>query len=187
MNVKNRQKWLAVLAAAVVAIWAVDKLLLTPLTRTWKVRSAKLVDLRKKAADGQSLIAREATLRSRWSQMLSSTLPKESSQAEQQLLQAFDRWAQDSRVTILSISPQWKQEDNEHLTLECRVEAAGSLDTVGRFLYEMEKDPLAVRLQTVELTSRDAEGQQIALGLQVSGLVLTAAEIGAGSAPRSRR
>ena len=59
------------------------------------------------------------------------------------------------------------------MTLECRVEAAGTLSTLSRFVYELEKAPMALRLQSVELSSRDNDGQQLALGLQVSGLVLT--------------
>ena len=42
--------------------------------------------------------------------------------------------------------------------------------------FDIEKDPLPLRLEIVELSSRDSEGQQLALGLQVSGLVLTPQE-----------
>jgi len=62
------------------------------------------------------------------------------------------------------------------MTLQCRVEASGNLNTVTRFLYEIEKDPMALRMDAVEISARDNEGQQINLGLQVSGLVLTAQE-----------
>jgi hypothetical protein len=50
------------------------------------------------------------------------------------------------------------------------------MGAVSRFLYDVEKDPMALRLEIVEVSSRDAEGQQLALGLQVSGLVLTPQE-----------
>jgi len=47
------------------------------------------------------------------------------------VLQALDRWARDSNLTIL-LRQQWKHENDDYMTLLCRVEAAGSLDRVRR-------------------------------------------------------
>ena len=105
--------------------------------------------------------------------MRTNTLPAESSVAENQVLRAFDRWSQDSRISITSIKPQWKHNADDYVTLECRVDAYGSLATLTRFLYDVEKDPLALRVEAVEITSRDNDGQQLSLALQVSGLSLT--------------
>ena len=58
------------------------------------------------------------------------------------------------------------------MTLECRADAAGSLPALTRFLYEAEKDPLALKVEAVEITARDNDGQQLSLALQVSGLLL---------------
>lgn len=173
MTIKNRQQILVLIAGTVVALLAADRLLLTPLTKSWKARSARIVELRKQINDGQSLLDREYTLRGRWSQMRTNTLPNHRPAAEEQVLRGFDRWSQNSRVSILSISPMWKQEGEEYATLDCRVEASGSLGAVSRFLYDLEKDPMALRVQSVEISARDNDGQQLALGLQVSGLVLT--------------
>ena len=57
--------------------------------------------------------------------------------------------------------------------MEYRVEAAGNLAAISKFLYDIERDAMALRLETVEISSRDNDGQQLALGLQISGLVLT--------------
>jgi hypothetical protein len=135
-------------------------------------------------AEGRSLELREENLHARWEQMRTNTLPNNASLAEQQVLKAFDRWSQESRISILSISPQWKHDTEDYMTLECRVEAAGSLNTVSRFLYDLEKDHMALKLQSVEVSSRDNDGQQLALGLQVSALVLTPRETSGGSGRR---
>ncbi len=173
INLKNRQQLLVFLAAAAVALFAADKLLITPLSNSWKARSDKIADLSKKVISGRGLVDRERSLRSRWDQMRGNTLPNNASQAEQQLLKAFDTWARRSQVSLLSISPQWKHDNDDYMTLECRVEANGNLNTVSRFLYELEQDPMALRLQGLEINCRDNDGQQFALGLQVSALVLT--------------
>jgi hypothetical protein len=72
----------------------------------------------------------------------------------------------------MSITPQWKRDNDERMTLECRVDAAGNLQTITRFLYNVEKDPLALKMDTVEIAARDTLGQQLALTLQISGLSL---------------
>ncbi|MEY2430198.1 MAG: Pilus assembly protein PilO [Verrucomicrobiota bacterium] len=176
MKIKNRQQLLTAGAIAVVALFAADKLLLKPLTGLWKQRATRVAELRSRAASGANMVKRERTLRGAWEHMRTNTLPNNPSLAEQQVLKAFDRWSRESRISVTSISPQWKHESDDFITLQCRVEAAGNLQTVSRFLYDIEKDPMALKLESVEISSRDADGQQLALGLQISGLVLTPQE-----------
>jgi len=173
MKIKNRQQWLTIFALVVVGLFAADKLLLTPLAHLWSSRSKRVATLRKQVEDGRQLLRREQSLRSRWAQMRTNTLPNNPSLAEQQVLKAFDRWAQESRISVTSIVPQWKHDADDYMTLQCRVEAAGNMERVSQFLYNIERDAMALKLENVELSSRDNEGQQLSLGLQVSGLVLT--------------
>lgn len=173
MQIKNRQQMLGLLAIAAVALFVGDKLLVSPLTNAWKVRARRIADLRKQVTEGKLLLQREASIRSRWGQMRSNTLPNNTSAAEQQLFKAIDAWAQESRVAIAAITPQWKREEDDFMTYQCRVEAAGNLGALSRFLYNLEKDPMALKLDSVELAAHDKEGQQITLAVQINGLVLT--------------
>ena len=174
MQIKNRQQLLAIVAGAAIGLFAADKLLLTPLTHLWSGRADQVAKLRKDVDNGKRLILREESLRSRWEQMRANTLTNNQSQAEQLVLKAFDGWAQKSGVSITSISPQWKHDADDFITLECRVDATGKLETVKDFLYSIEKDPLALKLEMVEISTRDPEGALLNLGIQISGLVLTA-------------
>jgi hypothetical protein len=58
------------------------------------------------------------------------------------------------------------------MTLECRADTFGNLASLTRFLYEIEKDPLALKVDAIEIAARDNEGQQLTLGVQISGLLL---------------
>ena len=89
------------------------------------------------------------------------------------MLKAFDTWSQESRVTITSITPQWKHDADDYMTLECRVDATGDLSTLAQFLYAVEKGPMALKVVSAELNSHDTFGQQLSLALEVSGLILT--------------
>lgn len=176
MNIKNRQQLLLIVALSAIGLFAADKLILTPLQSAWKARATRIAELSKRVAEGRGLIERESTLRARWAGMRTNTLPDDLSQAEQKLLKGFDTWSQESRISVTSINPQWKRGETGFRTLQCRVEASGSLSTVAKFLFNLEKDPMAIRIETLELSARDGEGQLLSVGLQVSGLSLAAEE-----------
>jgi hypothetical protein len=171
INASNRQQLLVIVTVAAVALLLGDRIILTPLTNAWKTRSKDIAKLQKSVLDGRGVIARAASTQSRWKQMQEEALPKEPAQAEQELISAFDKWGKASNAELGSIKPQWKRGANSRYSLlECRVDASGSLATLVRFLYEVEKSPLALRVDSIELTARDEFGQKMTLGLLVSGL-----------------
>jgi Tfp pilus assembly protein PilO len=173
MKIQNRQQLLVIIAAACVLMLAGNWFVWTPLVNVWKTRAAQVAKLRTQIRDGTLLVQREQFIRSRWTQMQGNTLLKNPSLAEQQLFKDIDDWADRSRASLTAITPQWKHDPAEDFTtLDCRLEAAGDLGTVSRFLYELERDPLAVRVQSLELAARDNSGQQFTLNLQVSALML---------------
>ena len=172
MNIKNRQHLLAILAISAVAILAGDKFVLSPLIANWKERTERIADLKKSVNQGTLLVAREQSIRERWDGMRTNTLSSNVSVAENEVLRAFERWSQESRISITSIKPQPRRDADDYMTLEFRADAFGSLEALTRFLYDVEKDPLALKIEAVEISTRDNEGQQLSLALQVSGLIL---------------
>jgi hypothetical protein len=172
MKIENRQQLLMALAVAAVVLFAADQVVIEPMIGWWKTRAKTVAELRSQVTNGRRLIQREAGLRARWSQMRTNTLPDNPSLAEQQTLKAFDSWARESGADVTGITPQWNNDSPDYLTLNCRLEAAGDLGTLSRFVYDLEKDPMALKLETVEFSTRDTTGQLLTLDLQISGLVL---------------
>jgi hypothetical protein len=68
--------------------------------------------------------------------------------------------------------PQWKNEPTNYLTLTCRVETSGDLGALGKFLYDLERGPMALRLDSLELGAHDKDGQQMTLSTEINGLAL---------------
>jgi hypothetical protein len=119
------------------------------------------------------MVKHQDSITGHWEQMRTNALPPNVSQAEAQMLKSFDRWERTSGIARLSIKPQWKGEaEDEYMTLELRADYAGDVDRITRFLYEVEKDPVGLKVDSVEISSRDDNGRQLALGLQVSGLLI---------------
>lgn len=172
MKIKNRQQLLVILAGLTLALLLGDRLVVSPLASSWKARGNRIAQLRKDITQGSLLRDREQIIRNRWESMRTNTLPDNVSLAENEVLQAFEHWSQVSQISIANIKPQWKQTDDNYLTLECRADAFGSMDALTRFLYNVERDPLALRVESIEIASRDNDGNQLTLGLQVSGVTL---------------
>jgi Tfp pilus assembly protein PilO len=173
MKIENRQQMLIVLTIAAVALLAADKLVFSPLAHVWTGRAKEIARLRTQVSDGASLIKREQAIRAHWDQMRTNMLPNNQSLAQEQVLKALVNWSQESGVSINGTTPQWKNDTDEYKTLSCHVDASGSLWTLSRFLYDIEKGPMALKVDSVDLSSHDSQGQQLTLGLQVDGLVLT--------------
>ena len=153
---------------------AVDNLVLTPFVTAWQGRSESIGDLRQKVARGQILLDRAEAMEGRWQQMNTTALSTDRSITENGILKSLARWARASHISFTSMRPQWKQPEAGYELLECRATASGNLNAIARFLYELETDPLAVKVDEVELAARDSGGQQLTMTLRFSGLKLPA-------------
>jgi len=174
MNLTKRQQVLAILTIALVGLYVADKLLFTPLTRSWQARAERIEKLKEQVRDGNETLKRETALREQWDRMRRNTLVSVKSEAESQMLKAFERWSKDGGVSVSSIRPQWKESEEAYKTLECRADVGGSISAIAHFLYLVERDPLGVKVDSLELTSRNNDGSQLSLVVQVSGLLLNA-------------
>ena len=176
MKIDNRQKVLAIAAISAVILLASDSLIITPLTRLWKAHAVRIADLTKMINRGTLLLEREKSLTARWNGMRTNTLPSNDSVAQIKVLKAVDRWTKESGISFTSIKPQWKQNAEDYVTLECRADAFGDIQSLTRFLYELERDPLSLKIEDMEISSRDDTSQQLTLGVRFTGLVLTGAQ-----------
>jgi Tfp pilus assembly protein PilO len=175
--VQKRQRLLFIIAGAGLLLLILDRIAFTPLTNWWRDRSLEIARLETNVATGNGLLERADQLKRVWADMASHTLPKDSSQSEHDLITAFDRCGRTSGIELGSIKPQWKRgATDRYSVLECRVDGTGTFATLARFLFEVEKLPMALRLESVELTSRDDNGGKLSLGLVVTGLRLNPVE-----------
>ena len=178
MQIKNRQQFLTIITLSAVGLLALDRIVRPPLQKIWDDRSRRIETLQQQVKDGQLLLQRKTWLNNHWEDIQHSTLPNDPTAAEQLLFSGLNDWVQFSDVALQGVSPTWKQgNDPAYKTLECRVDVSGRIDQLSRFLYSMETDKMALRVQSIEMTSKDANGSNIGLGVNVSALVLANADV----------
>jgi hypothetical protein len=177
INLPDRQRWLVIGTAVVVGLFLLDKVLLTPLTNMWKEHSKDIVRLQKLVTDGRSSIARAAQIQREWTDMETNSLPKDPGQAGQDVYAAITSWTAANRLELTGLRSNWmKGSTDKYSRFECRIDANGNLPAFTRFLFDLEHSPMALRVDSLELSSRDDSGSKLTLGLVVSGLRLARLE-----------
>ncbi|MBV9128250.1 MAG: hypothetical protein JO117_09210 [Verrucomicrobia bacterium] len=173
MKSSDRLMFLKIGAAAVVGLFLLDKIVLSPAIASWNDQSERIDALRKKVERGRQLVQREDAIRQRWAEMLHANLPADMSAAESDAFKALSRWVRDSGVALTSLTPQWQTHEEGYESFECRAAATGDQVSLGRFIYELEVDPMPVSLEECEITTRDARGAQLNMTARFSFVRLT--------------
>ncbi len=172
MDSERRKRLLIIVTAVCVGGWLADTFVISPVMASWEARTARIEELERRIAESASLLERENDLRERWQEMRKGALSDSVSDAERAVLEGVSRWASDSRLTLSSIKPRWIQVDNASRLLEIQVEGNGGMEAVTRFVYEMERDALPLRMEEFQLTSADGTGAKLSMTARFTGLVL---------------
>lgn len=172
MESKNRERLLLIITGGCLLLLVLNWLVISPLKACWQRREDRIASLRKSIEDGKMVLQREDSIRSQWDHYSTNALSSTPTVAERQLFDAFDRWVRASGVTEGAFRPQLKDTDENYSVMECRADVTGNLQTIINFLADVGRDPMGIRVQSLELTSRDDNGQQLSLGLELDGLLL---------------
>jgi Tfp pilus assembly protein PilO len=169
---EKRKRLLYIVAAVCIAAWVADTLVVTPLTDLWSARSARIQELRQDLVKGAGLLDREPALKAKWEAMKTSALPNRVSDAETAVLESVNRCTADSKLSVMSVKPRWNLAVKDFQTLEIQLEGVGGIDSVAKFLYDLEVDPLPLRVEDLEITAQDEKGARLNLTLRFTGLVV---------------
>jgi Tfp pilus assembly protein PilO len=172
MKIENRQQFLIVLTAIAFALLVGNSLVYEPLAKWWSSRADQIKTLRSQVTEGKGLLRREAAIRGKWNDMRANALTNNTSAAAAQVINALDNWSRSSSAEVDNIMPQWNKDSTNYMTFNCHVQAHGTLGALSQFVYQIEKGPMALKLDSMTLSARDEFGQNLQLDLQISGLAL---------------
>ena len=172
---KSREKLLIYVVIIGLGFWLGDKFLLQPYLSSWKKRGENIKNLDKQIADGKQLIARGPSIRADWKSKRDNSLPLDNDEAGAIVANAVRTWAADAGLVLNQVVSSRARVETAFTSVEDRVEVTGNITQILRFLYQMEKDPLAIKLKTLDIDSKD-NGQTLSLAVVVSGLIITKPE-----------
>ena len=171
MVFSKRERYVAIAVGAAVAIFALDRYLLSPyLSRLEKVR----VDQQEATLtlDQQSKLFREQRqLRKVWSEMRSGgSLVSDSFQAEAQLMQALQTLADETGVKVSGRKAEQPVREGDFYRTGVQFGGTGSTASISKFLWRLETAPLPIRVSEMTLRSRQENTDNLTVNLNVSTL-----------------
>ncbi len=172
MAANKRERLLLIGAIVVLLIFAGDRFLFSPILGPIKARNQRIAELKQMIENGKMLQGRKDAINERWAEMRQRSLPTDESAAENLVLNSVGTWARTSRLNVTDMKPRWVTEEDMPDKLEVRLSATGDLAAISRFLYEMEADPKALKLEDVAIQARDEKSTQLTLESRFTGLVL---------------
>jgi hypothetical protein len=173
MNPKRREKLLLLAAALCIGGYLCDRFVLTPLMETWSERAERIASLEQSLANGEQMLKREDVFKTQWAQMLRRSLPTDTAVAEAKVQRAVQEWVLESRLQVTTQKLRWMEDEKEYKLLRYEAAADGDMESIARFLYEMETDSsVAVRFEDAAVVARDQGGQQLSMSVEFTGLAL---------------
>ncbi len=171
MKLLPRQRLLLLASSVLVGLLALDRLVIGPAVAHWQARTTEIAALERTLSAGRAVIERREQTEAAWRRLREGALPRDPSMAEQRMLSSLETWARAQGVELTGLRPRWRKASaSDASLLECRLDATGSFPALVRLLGELERSPLALRVEALELTSRDENGQRLSLALSVTGL-----------------
>lgn len=107
-----------------------------------------------------------------WRTYLHDNLNSINSIAEDAVLRAIENWMDDSGILLTSIKPQWQNHEDRYKTYDVRLVAEGTMREAVEFVHAIESDELPLKIEQLELYSREKTGQLISVSVHFTGLQL---------------
>ena len=181
----KREKLLLTFALLAVVILAGDRLVLGPLINSWQTRAANIIQLKRNVEYGNELLPREKSDTKKWERYWGVNLNSTNSVAEDEVLRAIENWTGDSGILLTSVKPQWQNHEYEFLgkeiaenktysykTYDVRLVAEGTMREAVDFIHAIESDELPLKIEQLELASREKTGKLISVSVHFTGLQL---------------
>jgi Tfp pilus assembly protein PilO len=175
MILAKRERYIAIITLVTLAILIVDRYLLTP----YFDHHARLVVEKQVLADdlarAHNLFTHRKEVSSQWEKMMQSGLKSDAASAENAVLNALGNWAQESGVTLVSLTPERGNQRGQMREITFQAVCAGPMSAIGNFLLRVETTALPVKISDLQLTANKEGSDDLALQVRVAALYLSQA------------
>lgn len=172
MVLSKRERQIAIVAIAVVMIFAIDRYVWTPIMEE---KDRVLIEKQGLLAEMQhadKIFKQRTQMGQEWEEMKKGGLGSSASTTESRILNAIRQWSQDYGLILSSIKPDHKKGEGDMQEIIFHVVCNGTMATVGQFLWQIENTTLPLRITEFQLGSRGEDGRDMSLQLRLSALYL---------------
>ncbi len=176
MVLSKREKYIAIITAAVVLLVVLYSFVLTPVMDAGDRIGSEKERLVTQLEQAERIFDRREQLASQWTEMTAGGLGTDPSAIESRVLNAIRQWSEQCGLPLSTVKPDRDRRDGEDLReIMFSLALTGSIESVGRFLWEAENCDLPLRIKEFQLGSRGADGSALSLQIKLSALYLSEA------------
>lgn len=166
----RRERILALLVVALIALFAGDQLVLQPLMSRYEQLNLAAADLEDELRRARVLIENRAAVEHRWREMNTTGLAAAPSAQRIAVQQRLTAWADDVGFNLATVSTGQTQEREGFDETRFVASGSGSLRAVAGFLAALEHGDYPLRIIESDIASRDETGGDLTLRLTLSTL-----------------
>jgi len=178
----KRERDLLTVAVIAVTIVVGKLLVFDPLLTSWGNYNKEITRLNDEIKNGNELIrpnpdkpgaaTREESYKKTWAKYLVHNLNSTNTDAEKKVWRAIENWRSVSRISLTSVKPEWQNHDDRYRTYDVRLVAEGTMQEAVEFVHAIESDELPLKIEQLELASREKTGKLINVSVHFTGLQL---------------
>jgi hypothetical protein len=172
MVLSQREKYIAIATAAVLLLFVLYNFVLTPVMDAGDRIGSEKGRLLTKLEQAQRIFDRRDQVTAQWGEMKAGGLGTDPSAIESRVLNAVRQWSEDCRLPISTVKPDRDKGDGDLRKIFFNLALTGDMESVVRFLWEVENCELPLRVKEFQLGSRGADGSALSLQIKLSALYL---------------
>ena len=171
MGLSKRERIILIAALVSVGLFVAVKFVIDPVQAKRNELESQRQQLLGDLNEAELLIGNHGRMQKKWNAMLSDGLRNET-EAESRILDALREWSAAANMALSSIRPERVSSDKGLQEMIFTVAGRGTLDSVARFLWEIETAALPVKIKDMQLGSSSESGDSMSLQLHLSALYL---------------
>jgi Tfp pilus assembly protein PilO len=171
MVLSKRERLILIAAIAALVMLIADKFVVGPISERREATKTQKLGLQAELENARLLFSRQKLMERKWKTLLSDGLQNDA-EAESKIARALDEWSKDAMLTLSSVKPERVASDKGLKEMTFVVAGMGTLESVSRFLWQIETTPIPIKVMDMQVGSTNETGQSMSLQLRLSALCL---------------
>lgn len=174
MVLSRRERLIVAVTLLVLMIFILDRYMVTPFMKAKENISLEKQGLMNEMQHAAKIFRHRSRIKGEWNEMIKGGLSSDPSSMESRVLHEIRQWSNDYGLIISSIKPD-RNRNEEAILKEIifNVSCRGSMDSVGKFLWQIENSKLPLRVTEFQLGARETDGRDMSLQIKLSTVYLT--------------
>lgn len=164
----KREKILGVVILGLVGLFLADRFILAPVLAAFDEVATQTDQAREQLGEARALVDSQRTIDARWSAYRRAALPNNDPDAA---LQLITRWALDAGLSVDTYTSGRQLQGERFDQKLFSFNAKGNMTSVEAFLWSLRTAPIPLRIESLSLTSRDENKDELALTLTLTTIL----------------